>query len=604
MQATIISCNRACWRFANFGAMIRSIQPLLFSLAILLIHGCDDPVGPAPIPPFMKEENRNKTPTYEEGIAFWQAMADYHREVSIFEFGMTDAGLPLHVVVIANEAYETLEAACGTTRNKLFINNAIHPGEPDGVDASMLLAHQLMNEDPRRILLGKTAVFIIPFYNIGGTLNRNSTSRANQNGPEEYGFRGNAQNLDLNRDFVKADSRNARSFAQLIQLIDPELYVETHVSNGADYQYVITYLSTQEDKLGGPLGNALRNDVTPFLKKQTKAKGYEMCPYVNIHGDIPDNGFSTFYDQPRYSTGYLALHSIPGYITETHMLKPYEDRVYATLAFLQSCLHQVNSGRLKTVKKEQRQWMENQVELSIDWELDSSRVDSFRFQGYEAGYKVSEVTGHPRLYYDRNKPFEKMIPYFGHMKASHSLAVPPFYILKRGYFEVEERLKDNGVEMVELLKDTTLRVISYTVDTFSTFNQTYEKHYGHFSTRVHTDTLVVRFRKGDYLIPMKNYRRRFVLEVLEPTAPDGYFSWGFFDAILQQKEWYSSYVFEDEAAEMLKRDSILRQTFQNKKLQDPEFAADPRLQLYWIYRQSPRYESSHLRYPVYRGIAP
>ena len=184
-----------------------------------------------------ESSNGTKSASYDEGIKWWSQICKEYNELSMQEYGMTDAGLPLHTITLSQEGY-TLEKLGNSKKAIILINNAIHPGEPDGVDASMMLFRDIIQHNKN--ILDSCILVCIPYYNIGGALNRSGTSRANQNGPESYGFRGNAQNLDLNRDFIKCDSRNAQSFAKLLQLIDPDVYIETHVSNGADYQYNLT----------------------------------------------------------------------------------------------------------------------------------------------------------------------------------------------------------------------------------------------------------------------------------------------------------------------------------------------------------------------------
>lgn len=556
----------------------------------------------APTPPFLNSETKNETPTYEQGIAFWDSMSDYYDEIQIHKYGMTDAGYPLHVVVIDGERPLPLGAYKTSMKQTLLISNAIHAGEPDGVDASMLLAHQLMTDARAKKLLEKTTVIIIPFYNIGGVLNRNSSSRANQNGPAEYGFRGNAQNLDLNRDFVKCDSKNALTFATLINELDPDLYIETHVSNGADYPYTMTYIPSQEDKIGTVLGSRMRSDWTPFITKKVTNAGFKIFPYINIHGVSPENGFGTFYDSPRYSTGFLALRQTPGYITETHMLKPYQKRVEATYEFLMAGVQLLAQTSVRAVVDESRKNTKTRADFPLDWALDSAKSTQLEFEGYSAEYKKSYVTDAPRLFYDQSKPYSKQIPFYPHLKPTKSVTAPEYYLLKRGYTQVEDRLRANGIELVPYGKDTVMDMEVYHIDTFSTSTQPYEKHYFHYNTRITPSVQKVQILSTDWLIKIDNIHRRFLIEVLEPEGPDSYFNWNFFDAILQQKEWYSAYVFEDEAAQLLSIDKELNAEFELKKNEDPTFNANPQAQLYWIYKDSNRYEKEHLRYPVFRGL--
>ena len=221
------------------------------------------------------------------------------------------------------------------------MNNAIHPGEPCGVDATMMLT--------RDILEGKVPIpedlvlVLIPFYNISGGLNRNGYSRANQVGPEAHGFRGNARNLDLNRDFVKCDSKNARSFNLLFNKWQPHVMIDNHTSNGADYQYVMTLIATQKDRLAPELSNVLTENMLPDLYDQMADKGYEMTPYVYAR-NTPDEGIAGFLDYGRFSSGYASLHHTISFMPETHMLKPYKDRVWSTYEFMASMIRYLDGN--------------------------------------------------------------------------------------------------------------------------------------------------------------------------------------------------------------------------------------------------------------------
>ncbi len=550
-----------------------------------------------PIPYFLSDSTKNQTPTYREVIEYWESLSKASDMVEIEEFGMTDKGLPLHLVHLGSATSN--KDLAQREKPLLLINNAIHPGEPDGVDACMLVAYDLLRSNSA--LLREVDIRIIPIYNIGGALNRNSFSRANQNGPAEYGFRGNAQNLDLNRDFVKLDSRNAFSFAELIDRLDPDFYVETHVSNGADYSYVMTYLASQEDKLDEPLGDFMRFKMTGNMLANMANAGFEMVPYVNVHGVPPDEGYSTFYDSPRYSTGLLSLIQTPGYITETHMLKPYGKRVESTRQFIHSTIKLLsdNGTDLLSSREQARQHVAEATRVNLDWEVDHERADSIGFRGYEAKYKQSPVSGAQRLYYDRESPWSAVIPFYAYMNPTNSVNYPKAYLLKRGYVHVEERLAAHGVVVEELREDTVLHVEVYHIDTFSTGSQPYEGHYGHHNTRVNRDTQEISFQRGDLIVGLNDHRKRLIAELLEPEAPDSYFNWNYFDAILQQKEWYSPYVFEDKALDILESDPEKKKEF-DRLLEREEFANSPRARIHWVYTHSDHYEPEHLRYPVFR----
>ncbi len=239
----------------------------------------------------------------------------------------------------------------------ILINNGIHPGEPDGIDASMMLVRDIVVGKLQ--LANNIALAIIPVYNIGGCLNRNAFSRANQNGPKEYGFRGNAQNLDLNRDFTKNDSKEAKAFAQIFHLLDPDILIDNHVSDGADYQHTMTLLTTQYDKLGDNLGAWLKNNFEPQLYKGMAEKKWDMTPYVNFETETPDKGMEMFYDPPRYSSGYAALFQTIGFVPETHMLKPFKERVLSTYALMQTVIEKAALNATALINERNKAKAEN-----------------------------------------------------------------------------------------------------------------------------------------------------------------------------------------------------------------------------------------------------
>ncbi|MDD2986216.1 M14 family metallopeptidase [Flavobacterium sp.] len=545
--------------------------------------------------------NKNLTATYQETIDFFLDLERNFPTIKIKEMGLTDSGLPLHLILFNPEAVFDLQKAA-KTKAILLINNNIHPGEPDGVDASTLLLRDLAFG---KINLPKnTIVAVIPFYNISGTLNRNSTSRVNQNGPESYGFRANGRYFDLNRDFVKSDTKNARSFAALFHEVNPDVFIDNHVSNGADYQYTLTYIQTQHQKIGKNLGDFIKEQMTPEIRKQLKVNKLESIPYVNVYGTTPESGYSQFMDLPRYSTGYASLFNTIGYMPELHMLKNFEDRVNATYAFMKTTLNYTDANylRIKKLRKENFTNFKPKANYTIQWQIDSTKREQMSFLGFEAGYKKSLISGKDRLFYDQNKPFNKQISFYPDYKSVKEITIPTAYIIPKTWWNVVELLKLNNISMHRLEKDSLIRVEKYRIEGFKTAKEAYEGHYNHYQTIVSRKMESILFQKGDWIIPTEQAGVKFLLETLEPEAVDSYFNWNFFDGILQQKEWYSAYVFEDLAVEVLNQNPNLKNEFEKKKATDVVFSNDGAAQLQWIYLHSTYYEKGHLEYPVYRLV--
>ena len=545
--------------------------------------------------PFEKG-NKNQSTTYEECISFYQLLDANSDKIEMRTMGLTDCGKSLHIIVFS----ENKNFSFNQNKAVLLINNGIHPGEPDGIDATMMLMRDIANT---KIKVPKnTMVVAIPVYNIDGMLNRNSFSRANQNGPEAYGFRGNGRNYDLNRDFIKSDTRNSRSFQELFHTVNPDVFLDNHVSNGADYQYTFTCIATQHERLGEKLGNFFKNEMYPEMVNDMRKKNIDVIPYVNIHGAKPDLGYEQFTDTPRYATGYTTLFNTLGFVPETHMLKPYRDRVKTTYEFMVTAINytDVNWEKIKQVRKANLEDFKAGKQYPLHWEIDSTKVSYMDFKGYEGGYKPSDISGKDRLFYDRNKPFTKKIPFYGNYKPTKFVTIPEYYVVPQSQWQIIELLKLNNIEMTPITQNEIFEVEIYKIATYQTGKNAYEGHYGHYNTTVTKNVEKIEFRAGDYKISTNQLGVKYLLETLEPEAVDSYFNWNFFDTILQQKEGYSSYVFEDVAKQILEENPTMKKEFETKKQTDKAFAENGNDQLYWVYKHSKYFEKEFMRYPVYR----
>jgi len=548
------------------------------------------------------EEKENYSATYFETIAFYKLLErNFPENLKMVEGGLSDAGRPIHTVILSENGANTPEKARQQGKQILFINNAIHPGEPCGIDASMLLVRDYLTDEKRLETLKSVTVVLIPIYNIGGALNRNSTTRANQMGPEAYGFRGNAQHLDLNRDFIKCDSRNAMTFNDVFTQWMPDVFVDNHTSNGADYQYTMTLIPTQHNKLAKPLADVMNDDMLPFLFANMDKKGWEMTPYVYAR-NTPDEGIAGFLDLPRYSSGYASLFNCISFMPETHMLKPYKNRVESTYVFMDLMLEYMvtNAAKLRQAKAAADKLIETQSTFGINWELDFSNVDTITFKGYTAKYKSSVISGLDRLYYDQNEPYEKLIPHFNSYKPTQSIDKPKAYVVPQSAWRVVERLKNNKIELTEMETDTELTVEIYHIEDYKTGKESYEGHYLHSSVQLKKTTETVQFKAGDFIVYTNQAKNRYIIETLEPEAPDSYFAWNFFDGILQRKEYFSAYVFEDSALEILDNNPAIKAALENKKATDKNFATSASAQLTFIYERSNLAEKGYLRYPIGR----
>lgn len=549
--------------------------------------------------PFEKSQGR-KSATVGQANKHYKLLDSLYETVKMEKVGKADGSYPMHIVY-----YDPSKVFNPTEWKKLgklviLVNNGIHAGEPDGIDASMMLIRDAANGKiniPDNIVLA-----VIPVYNLGGAMNRGKNSRANQNGPESYGFRGNAQNLDLNRDFVKCDAMESRTFQKLFHSLDPDIFIDNHVSDGADYQHLMTLLPTQEDKLGGNSAQLMTSSITPKIYEAMHKRGYDLVPYVNNFDNTPDKGWRAFLEPARFGSGYAALFQTLAYVPETHMLKPFKDRVYATYQLMQSMINIAsdNANAIHEARSADRNNILSQKEFALEWTVDSTSHENILFKGYKSGYKTSLVSGLPRLYYDRTQPYEKQVPFYNRYKAKNIVKAPTAYIVPRAWNAVIANLKRNGLKFERIAKDTTITVTAYHIEHFEAGNKPYEKHFVIKNIKVSSSSTNVKLKKGDLIFYTNQTGKRYLIETLEPTAPDGFLAWNFFDGILQQKEYFSDYVFEDVAAEMLEKNAQLRNQLDSARKADPQLAASAQAQLEFVYRHSKYMEPSYMRYPIFR----
>lgn len=547
--------------------------------------------------------NKNQTTTWAECIAWYEDLAKRHPSVLSFGVvGMSDAGVPIHAGVVSADGVFDRARIKREGRPVFFNNNGIHPGEPEGVDACMALVRDFCTDPARLAALGKTVFLFVPVYNVDGSLNRADTSRVNQDGPEQFGFRGNSRHLDLNRDFVKCDTLTARVFNELFTAWDPEVMVDTHTSNGADYPYTMTLIQTQADKLGGGLGAFLRDTMLPKMFSDMAARGWPTCPYVNPVKDSPDHGIADFLETPRFSTGYAALHHTIGFMPETHMLKPFADRYESMRALVETALEFTvrNAGQIQSLRRADRDAGKTRREWPVHWAMDESKPSTFRFKGYAARYSPSVIGNYTRLSYDRNEPWERDIAYYNSFPADVTVKAPRAYVVPQEWREAIERLQWNGVRMTRLGADETMEVEYYQIDSVKSRAHAYEGHMFHDEVVLERRSGKVALRKGDYVVSLDQDQARYAVEMLEPQGHDSFFRWGFFNSVLEKKEAYSDYVFEDHAAELLRDEPELKARFEEWKVANPAKLSDQAAVLDFIFHHCRRYhEPEWSRYPVF-----
>jgi hypothetical protein len=547
----------------------------------------------------------NRTPSYDETVAFSQRLAAASPMLHYGTFGESHQRRGLPLLVLDKDGYTTPEAVHASGRLVLLVKAGIHAGEPVGKDAGLVLLRNMVIHGRYLEMLEDITLVFIPIFNVDGHERFGPYNRINQNGPEEMGWRTNARNLNLNRDYLKADSREMQHFIRLWNQWQPDFFIDTHSTNGGDYQYTMTYILETSGNMDEGLTRWCEEVFLPGWGEAMEADGYPVFPYVTYRQwHDPRSGLVSRSSPPALSNGYAAVRNRPGLLLETHMLKPYRMRVestYLTLVHTMDLLQRERETLKALVEAADAytastQFRAQPLPLDFRGTADSIIVE---FKGVEYQKKTSTLTGGQWFIYDSDSPRTFEIPWFKEMEPIAEVTLPEAYIIPVQWYDVIERLAMHGVEMHPLERDTFMTVESYEFDNVSLAPSVNEgRQTARFDAIPVTDTRW--FPAGSVIIPSNQPGARLIAHALEPVAPSSFAYWGFFNAIFQRVEYFESYVMEAMAREMLAADERLRQRFEEKMQSDQAFANNPRAILNWFYEQTPYYDQKHNVYPVGR----
>jgi hypothetical protein len=572
---------------------------------------------PPPVPPewqtHAEKTDYRETPRYEETLAYCRKLvAASSTQIRLSDFGRSGEGRALPLVIAATNGTFTPEATRRAGKVVVFVQANIHAGETDGKDAGLALLRDIVVLKTHPRLLEHVTLLFVPIYNVDGHERRSPHNRINQNGPEEMGWRANATNLNLNRDYMKADAPETRAWLRLWNEWNPHLFIDCHVTDGADFRYNVTYQFEEHENIPQPLRTWMKTAFEGRIVPATEALGNLLTTYMEFRDnrDPVKAGVEGFIGTPRFATGYAPLRNRPALLIETHMLKDYRTRVRATYDLLRTALEDVNqdpAGWLRAAQETDQKVIEEgsaydperKVALRIAF-TDKSvpRV----IKGVEFRRELSDVSGAVRVVYG-TKPLDYTVPFFNESYATISVPTPLYYIIPPQWTEAFEVLNAHGVRLQRLAEPLTVEVESYRFSEVKWASASFE-----LRVPVTQKNRLVREQRtyvaGSVVVPMAQAAGRLVINLLEPDAPDSLLYWGFFNSIFEQKEYGEGYMLEKLAREMLAKDEKLREEFERRVATEPQFAASARARLNFFYERSPYYDKQMNLYPVGRITAP
>ncbi len=573
---------------------------------VLPWHGSSEQLIARPDNPWITPSEKNDlvdTPDYDETIAWLKRLAAASPRLSLQEFGRTSQGRALYVVVAAKGKEFTPEALKASRRPVLLAQAGIHSGEIDGKDAGLMLLRDIA-VGGKESLLDHASFLFVPIFNADGHERASEFNRPNQRGPVRQGWRTTAQNLNLNRDYMKADTPEMRGMLALVERWAPALYLDLHVTDGLDYQYDITF--GYNGDFGAPawsprIGAWLNQIYRPAVESALKAAGHTPGPLVETVEDRDvAKGLSACPAAPRYSHGYGDLRHLASVLVENHSLKPYRQRVLGTYILLEASLRVLGAHADKMQHAVEADRKAAPAALPLGWDEGGAVCAKIDFLGVASETYLSPATGGAvTRWLGRPKLYPEVPVYPGRVRVDAPR--PKAYWVPATKPDVIDRLRWHGVSMETQAVATTLSVEMYRLvnpePRREERSHPYEGRHA-LKTGVKAERRTELFPTGSVRVTTDQPLGDLVMGLLEPACDDSLFGWGFFLEVLQRTEYIEPYVLGPMAEQMLAENPKLKSEFEAKLAADPKFAADRTARLQWFYARSPYYDERYLLYPV------
>lgn len=543
-----------------------------------------------------------ETDDYEGTVAYAKQLAKQFKEVHYQTIATTAQGREVPLLIVDENGYTKPKKIRKSGKTIILVESCIHPGEPNGKDAMFLLIRNMLRGRENGDLLKDFSFLFLPVLSPDGLANFSPFNRINQNGPLEMGWRVNANGFNLNRDFTKLDTPELRGFVELFNRWQPDLFFDTHATNGADYQYVTTYSIEDFGNYDPSISDWLSHVWEPKIRTAMASLGFPITRYIEFHpwGDptapLFDESFSAMF-----SEAYTTARNCPGILIETHMLKPYKDRVLSTYNMIVETLRIIldNPEGFKNALAEAKKNDLSVKEIPINMQSELNDTLWTDFLGYRFDTVYSDITGGWYYAYDTTRPETRRTMRFRATRPEKSLVVPKEYIIPAQYKEVINIVKAHGFDMNLLKSEKTLKVSTYRFDNvlFSPMPSEGRCRVAQFDAEEITKE--VTFPKGSAVVKTSQNGIRLLMNLLEPEMQGSLFEWGFFNNVLQRVEYFEVYKMEPMAREMLAADPFLAEQFQQWKAALP---ADKPLSQYeilnWFYERSPYFDKNYRVYPV------
>jgi hypothetical protein len=541
------------------------------------------------------------SPSYDETVGWLEKLVAAAPELEMVSLGQSGEGREVWMVIASADGAFTPEEMRATNRPVFLAQAGIHAGEIDGKDAGMMLLRDMTVRGTKRELLEGANLLFIPILSVDGHERCSPYGRINQRGPREMGWRTNARNLNLNRDYTKLDTPEVRGVIGVINEWDPDLYFDIHVTDGMDYQYDITMDCVGPHGYSPEIAGWLESALFPRLFEDLEAWGHIPGPMI-FSVDPLDwrQGVVKWTGSPRFSNSYGDARHLPTVLIENHSLKPYDQRVLGTYVLLESTMRAL-AGSVEELRRVIRLDRERRpAEIPVSWRASRKPPGTIEFLGIESRVVESPISGSSFVEW-LGKPITATIPYIRIDEPEGQVSVPKAYWIPPAWREVIERLEGHGIEFERLEEGRDIEVEVLRLEDPVLGGAPYEGRVTVTCTTV-PERRTEHFPVGSVRVATDQPLGRLAVLLLEPDSPDSLFQWGFFHGVLQRTEYFEAYIMEPMAARMLARDPALQAEFEAALAADEELAGSPRRRLAWFYERTKYFDERWRQYPVAREL--
>ncbi|MCE9679683.1 M14 family metallopeptidase [Shewanella sp. AS1] len=557
-----------------------------------LLKAADDPWAT----PF-EQQGLITSPSYTDTFKWLDKLIASSDKLHKVSLGKSPQGRDIWMIIASSDGADTPEALKANDKPTVMVQAGIHSGEIDGKDAGMMLLRDMV-QGPKAALLEQANLLFVPIFSVDAHERSTQYNRVNQRGPVNMGWRTTANNLNLNRDYAKADALEMQHMLRAINRWQPDLYIDVHVTDGIDYQYDVTFGYNLSQGMSPASFRWLDKQYRPFVEQALSDEGHIPGPLVFAldNSDIT-KGMSLWNASPRYSNGYGDARHLPTILIENHSLKPFKQRVLGTYVMLEATLKLVGEQATALRAAIQQDRYSYLKRIPLTWKT-VKQPKGWDFKGIDYQLEQSPISGETVVRWSGEPKLYENLPVMGNTQADIRVSRPAAYYILPQWQTVISRLATHGIRMTRLEQPKSMLLTQYHFSEVNFADKDYEGRQ-RVSADVTSRPLDITLPAGTVRIDTRQPLGDLAILLLEPQSPDSLLQWGFFNPIFTRTEYIEDYAVEPMAAEMLKQDPKLKTQF-DKALEDKDFAADPKARLRWFYERSPYFDREYRVYPVLR----